>query len=236
MRDHNRFVTVEQMCEALFVSGATIRRDLQALEDSHLIRRTRGGAILVEGITSEDPLDFRESQNVMQKQIIAGNACLHIQDGMTLFLDSSSTVYILARNLEPFNSLRIITNGLKTAALLSDFKNLSVMCAGGTVREHSKSLIGQSTVEFVTHLNADIAFMSCRGFSIENGASEASEDEYFIKRQFLKNSKKSILLCDSSKMNIDFLCRLAPLTAFSEVITERKEINDRCRNFILDQA
>lgn len=95
MRERGRVVTVEQLCAAVFASGATVRRDLRELEESKLIRRTRGGAILVEGSTSEDPLAFRENQNAMKKQIIADMASRHISDGMTLFLDSSSTVFAL---------------------------------------------------------------------------------------------------------------------------------------------
>lgn len=225
LRNNNRFVTVEQLSDVLFVSGATIRRDLSDLEASRLIRRVRGGAILIAGRTGDDPLDFRENQNVMQKQVIAGLALAYIKEGMTLFMDSSSTVCTLARRLDGFSSLRVITNGIKTANLLSDYKGISVMCSGGTVRENSKSLVGMSAIEYLSRFNADIAFLSCRGFSTENGATDASEDEYQIKRVYLANAKESILLCDSSKKDQEFLCRTAPLSRFAHVLTENRELN-----------
>ena len=167
----------------------------------------------------------------MKNQIIPDLAPRHIRDGMTIFLDSSSTVYTLAKELDKFNNLKVITNGIKTAMLLSDFKNVAVMCTGGSLRENSKSLIGLAAKDFISRLNADIAFMSCRGFSVENGVSEASEDEYYVKKQYILNSKKAILMCDTSKMNFDFLCKLAPLSDFYEVITEKKEINDLCNQY-----
>ena len=228
MRSGNRVVTVDQLCKSIYASGATIRRDLKELEESQLIRRTHGGAILVEGTTSEDPLAFRENQNSMKKQIIAEQAKRHIRDGMTLFFDSSTTVYFLGKTLDKFSNLKVITNGLKAALLLSEYKNMTVMCTGGLLRENSKSLVGLSAKEYVSRYNADLAFMSCRGFSVENGVSEASEDEYNVKRQFLQNSKNAILMCDTSKLNKDYLCKLAPLSEFYEVITEKKEINDLC--------
>ena len=83
----------------------------------------------------------------------------------------------------------------------------------------------------IDRFNADIAFMSCRGFSIERGVSEASEEEAAVKRRYLANCKKSILLCDLSKMNVDFLCKLAALSDYYEVITERKETNDLCNQY-----
>lgn len=231
MRSNNRVVTVDQLCKSLFASGATIRRDLKYMEEAKLIRRTHGGAILLEGSTSEDPLAFRETQNSMKKQVIAQLALRHIHDGMTIFLDSSSTVNVLAKSLEKFNNLKVITNGLKTAMLLSEYKNITLMCTGGLLRENSKSLVGLAAKEFISRYNADLAFLSCRGFSIERGASEANEEEYYVKAQYLLNSKTAILLCDTSKMDLDFLCRLAPLSNFLEVITEKKEVNDLCNQY-----
>lgn len=231
IRRNNKVATVEQLCGEIYASGATIRRDLKELEDSKLIRRTHGGAILVEGSTSEDPLVFRENQNSMKKQIIADFALRHVKDGMTLFLDSSSTVFSLARVLDQFNNLKVLTNGLKASLVLSEFKGVKLMCTGGTLRENSKSLVGVAAQEYIGRFNADLAFMSCRGFSLENGVSEASEDECHVKRQFINNSKRSILLCDTSKMYVDFLCKLAPLSSFYEVITEKKETNDLCNQY-----
>lgn len=224
MRGKN-FVTVDELCSALFVSGATIRRDLRDLEESRQIRRTRGGALLVEGIANEDPLVIREGRNETQKRVIAAQAAKRVKDGMTLFLDSSSTVFMLARNLEGVSNLRVITNGLKICLLLSERNDLALMCTGGTLRAGSKSLVGQSAVEYVRRLNADAVFMSSRGFSLAGGSTEATEEECFIKREFIKNSKERYLLCDSSKMGNDYLCKVAPLSAFTQVITESLEMN-----------
>ena len=91
------FVSVNDLCSQLFVSSATVRRELKNLEESHQIQRTRGGAYWIEGTAKEDPYAVRERQNVMEKQIIAGQAIQYIRDGMTVFLDSSSTVYIMAQ-------------------------------------------------------------------------------------------------------------------------------------------
>ena len=228
IRSNGRFATVEQLCENLFVSGATVRRDLAELEAARLIRRTWGGAILLEGSASEDPLALRENQNVLAKQMIAGEACMHIRDGMTVFLDSSTTAYALARLLDRFSNLRVITNGLKTSWLLSNYRNIAVMCTGGTLRENTKSLVGQATLDYIAHLNADAAFMSCRGFGPENGASEASEDECAIKRLYISNSRHCYLLSDTTKLNEDYLCRIAPLERFTAVITENKDLNTSC--------
>ena len=227
LRNHSRFVTVEQLSEKLFVSGATIRRDLSELEKSKLIQRTRGGAILLESISNEAPMVLRESRNEMQKQIIATIAREYIKDGMTIFMDSSSTVFTLARNLTYINNLTVITNNLKIAWLLSEHKGVTLLCAGGWLKEHSMSFFGQSTVQFINRLNADAAFISAVGFSFEHGSSDASEEEYYIKRAFLSNSKRKYLLVDTSKKDKEFMYRTSPLSGYTRVITESRELNER---------
>ncbi|MDR0425473.1 MAG: hypothetical protein LBH39_08520, partial [Clostridiales Family XIII bacterium] len=68
--------------------------------------------------------------------------------------------------------------------------------------------------------------------SIANGASEANEEEYYIKQAYIANSKQSFLLCDTSKMGKDYLYRTAPLSSYAKVITESREANEMCRRAI----
>jgi DeoR/GlpR family transcriptional regulator of sugar metabolism len=229
LRNYSRFVTVDQLSEQLFVSSATIRRDLMELEQSGLIQRTRGGAILLESITNEAPMVMREGRNEMQKQIIATISLPLIKDGMTIFMDSSSTIFTLARNLGHFNNLKIITNNLKVIWLLSEKKGVTIYCTGGRLNENSNSFFGESTVEYIRRMNADAAFLSAQGFSLTHGMSDAREDEYWIKRTFIENSRNSYLLCDTSKMDKDYLHRIAKLSEFTEIITENREVNDYLR-------
>ena len=227
LRNHSRFVTVDQLSEKLFVSGATIRRDLADLENSKLIQRTRGGAILLESISTEAPMILRETRNEMQKQIIATIACDYIKDGMTIFMDSSSTVFTLARNLGHVNNLTVITNNLKIAWLLSQNKGVTLLCAGGWLKERSMSFFGPSTVQFISRLNADANFISAMGFSFENGSSDATEEEYYVKRAFMSNSKRKYLLVDTSKKDKEFMYRTSPLSGYTRIITESRELNER---------
>jgi DeoR/GlpR family transcriptional regulator of sugar metabolism len=217
---------VKQLSEQLFVSGATIRRDLQELANSGLIHRTRGGVILTESISTEAPMVLRESRNEMQKQIIATISRNHIKEGMTVFMDSSTTVFMLARNLERFSDLRIITNNLKVIWLLSERKGIDIICTGGTLRESTLSFFGEHALRYAADMNADAAFISCQGFSVANGSSDAREEESYLKRAYLQNSKNSYLLFDTSKMDQEYLFRTAPAKAFTKIITESNEVND----------
>jgi DeoR/GlpR family transcriptional regulator of sugar metabolism len=225
LRNYSRFVTVDQLTAQLFVSSATIRRDLQDMEKSGLIQRTRGGAILLESISTEAPMVLRENRNEMQKQIIANISRRYIKDGMTIFMDSSSTLFTLARNLGNISNLRIITNNLKIIWLLAERKGITLMCTGGRLHEQNMAFTGVSTIEYVRRLNADAAFLSAQGFSLKNGTSEAREEENLLKLACIANSGKKYLLCDTAKLNKDYLYHTAPLTAYDRVFTENRELN-----------
>ena len=232
LRNHSRFVTVDQLSDKLFVSSATIRRDLAELEKSKQIQRTRGGAILLESISTEAPMVLRETRNEMQKQIIATIAREYVKDGMTIFMDSSSTIFTLARNLNHIGNLTVITNNLKTAWLLSEHKGVTLLCTGGWLKERSMSFFGPGAVGFINRLNADAAFLSAMGFTFENGASDASEEDYYIKRAYISNSKRKYLLVDTSKHGKEFMYRTAPLSDYTRVITESRELNERLLQFV----
>lgn len=213
-------VTVEDLCHRLYSSGATIRRDLQALENSGLIRRTHGGAVYVDGNAKDFPLTLRESENLVPKNQIASRAVSYIRDGQTLFLDASSTVCRLAEKLTGFQHLRVITNGLKTANILSEIEGVDVYCTGGKLRENAKSFVGKHALEFVSHFNADLAFFSCRGVNAEVGITESTEEEADLKIAYIQNAKRVVLMCDSSKVQKQFFCKVAPIDSLWKIITD----------------
>ena len=116
--------TVDELCAALYSSGATIRRDLQILESSGLIRRTHGGAVHIDNNTRDFPLTLRENENSAAKEQLAQKALALVKDGQTLFMDSSSTVCHLARRLSGFQSVQLLFGGrdglLEQTLLLGD--------------------------------------------------------------------------------------------------------------------
>lgn len=212
-------VSVEELCTLLYSSGATIRRDLQVLENNSLLRRTHGGAVYIDGNAKDFPLTLRENENLIPKSIIAKKALPFIHDGQTLFLDASSTVCQLTLRLTGFQHLRVITNGLKTANILSEIEGVEVYGTGGRLRENAKSFVGPQAVEFVSRFTADLAFFSCRGVHPATGITDSSEDEASLKRMYMQNAKHTILLCDSSKLGKENFCKIGGLDAVWKILT-----------------
>lgn len=212
-------VSVEELCAHFFVSGATIRRDLDKMAREGLVSRTYGGAVLL-GRSSEMPLNMREGENIKGKESIARAAAALVTDGSTLFIDPSSTALRLASFLAARKGLTVVTNALKTAQKLGEYGQIQVFCTGGRLRDNNVSLVGDAAGEFLSRCNADLAFFSCRGFSVEQGATDASEEEAEIKRRMLRRAKTRVLLCDTSKIGRVFFSTICPAQEIDLVITD----------------
>ncbi len=213
-------ITVDELCQRLFSSGATIRRDLKILDAAGLIRRTHGGAVYIDGNNADFPMPIRETEHTEEKERLARKAVSFIRDGQTLFLDSSSTVCRLARHLKDFRNLRIITNSLKTANILAESGKAEVFCTGGRLRESGMSFVGAQTQHFIQQFSADYAFISCRGIHPQAGITDADENEAHIKRLYIRNATKTVLLCDSSKLGKRGFCRIGDIEDIHHILTD----------------
>ena len=213
--------TVEELAKKLYVSSATIRRDLRQMESQGLIKRSHGGAIPFKSTTEESAFALREQENIVAKKTIANLAVKLVKNGDSIFLDSSSTTGLTIPLLNSFQYLSVTTIGLRNALLLSQTNNIKIYIAGGQVQNHSNSIIGSDTIDYISRIHADISLISCSGLDLQNGITEASIEQAKIKQQMRKNSNKLAVLCDSTKFNKVFLCKDFNFDEIDYLITEK---------------
>ena len=216
-----KFVTVGHLCDLLYSSPATIRRDLSEMAAQGVLKRLRGGAELSEGSNSDMPLLLRRQKEKEKKEIIASLALQYLRGASTIFFDSSSTVLYLARQFGDFTGKSIISSGAATINYLNEQTTATVYCTGGRLLNQS-SYVGNSAIEAVKSYCADIMFFSCCGFSAKNGTTEAEEENAAVKRAMSENARKRILLCDSTKFGHDFFCRAVDTITIDLIITDKK--------------
>ena len=215
-----QYISVEKLAKRFFVSESTIRRDLDKISGDGMIRRTYGGAVMLDNLSNELPMMLREHENTDAKLIVAREAVTHITNGATIILDTSSTVTAMIPLLNQFEGLTIVTNGIKTCYLLNSYSKITTYCTGGKLREHNMSLVGMNACQRLNEINADIAFISCRGLSVEKGVTEASEEEAQIKKAMINAASKTILLCDNSKLDKVFMNRVCELEQLYKIICD----------------
>jgi len=216
----NQTATVKALAKDLYVSEATIRRDLNILERQGLVKRLHGGAVLMGGNNRELPLYVREQQNAEAKYAMAAKASRHLRDGQVVFLDASSTVMYLIKHLGSFNGLTIVTNGLKTAEQLRSL-NHKVYCTGGLLLHNSSAYVGEYATDFVRHFNADVFFFSSRGVADDGQITDASQEETHIRRVMFEQSQKRVFLCDQSKYGQRYCYNLCTVAQVDEFISDK---------------
>ncbi len=202
LKTTNGFVTVKMLCDTLFASESSIRRDLKALEERGLVKRSYGGASSVSNFSSIVTFNQRTRQNAVEKRDIAKKAAALINEGDIVFLDQSSTAFYLAGELLNRSSLTVVTNNIEIMMLLSN-SGVKVISSGGFLSDENRNcLIGGDAQKTFENIFADIMFFSVKGLSFDGTVTDCSREEIVVRNIMLKNAGKKALLCDSSKFGI----------------------------------
>lgn len=193
------FVTVKQLCDALFASESSIRRDLKSLEERGLVKRSYGGASLVVNFSNIVTFNRRTRENTAAKKEIAKKAAELIKDGDIIFLDQSSTAFYLANEILNRSSLTVVTNNIEIMMLLSN-SGLKLISSGGFLSDENRNcLVGGDAQRTFENIFADIMFFSVKAISDDAVVTDCSIEEITVRNAMLKNSDKKVLLCDSTK-------------------------------------
>ncbi|MBQ8719706.1 MAG: DeoR/GlpR transcriptional regulator [Clostridia bacterium] len=213
----NRTANVKELANRLFVSDATIRRDLREMQSLGLIERSHGGAILQDN-AEEVSIFVRMTKNAKAKEQVATNAMPHIPEFHSVFIDSSSTALALAGRLD-LSFKTVVTNNLQTALQLSKNPNVNLILLGGNVQFRSVSSTGSWTARQIEEFNFDLMLASCTAI-VDGEVLERSLEQKEIKLAAYRRSKHRILLADRSKFSTDGTYRLASVEDFDLVVTD----------------
>ena len=213
-------VTVKQLADSLFISEPSIRRDLASLEKQHLIKRIHGGAVLEETMLSKNKIPFliREYEQSSAKVLIAQKAIDLINDNDVIFMDASTSCYYLIPFLSSKRNITVVTNGVKALTKLAEY-DINTISTGGTLINSCLALVGEEAYKTIETFNADIAFFSCRGISDDGYLTDIAPEENNIRKQMMKNSKKSYLLCASEKFGKKYFHNLCHKDELNGIIT-----------------
>lgn len=196
------FVTSKEMANRLFMSESTVRRRLAGLEKAGMIIRTHGGAVLNKNqqLHKNLPLYFRAMQLDEEKHLLATKAVGLIQDGDTIFIDSSSTALFLLPLLNRFQEISVFTNSLKAATMLAE---LEIPCTffGGDVVSGELACNSEETFDMIRNVYADVFFFSCDGVSAQGVLSDHSKRNAHLRMRYMQQAKRSVLLVDDTKLN-----------------------------------
>ena len=217
MLETDDVVTIGQLVERLGVSEATVRRDLDALQRSGVIRRTHGGAISAP--LHELPYPVRGARCVEEKRAIARAAASLVNEGDTLFVGGGSTTLHLAAQLLDAN-VTVVTNSLPVATELSRGRRGQVIVIGGTLRTPEQSMVGPRAVEAICSYRARIAFLGAPALDGQHGLTADGDVEAATDLAFIDNAQRAVVLADHTKIGRVSTTHVVPLTAIDMVVTD----------------
>ncbi len=215
-------VSVSELSNMFDISEVTIRNDLSQLEKQNMLIRARGGAIKIKFLRmSIDPsISDKQKEFQKEKQLIAKEAIKLIEEGDTIVLDSGTTTTEIAKNLEQFKNLTIITNALNIASILSEYEGINIFMPGGSLRKKSLSLVGPLADENFEKFYCDKLFLGADGFNTSHGLSTPNSEEAHLNQIMIKISKKVIVVADSRKFDRRRFAFIGPISNIDVVITD----------------
>ncbi|WP_413317363.1 DeoR/GlpR family DNA-binding transcription regulator [Agrococcus sp. 1P02AA] len=223
--DQHGAVQVADLARDLGVSEVTIRKDLDALAERDLLRRTRGGALPpVRG--DEGAFADRMRTDADAKRAIAVRAATLVEDGDVIALDTSSTAHFLALELLQRTGLLVITQSLRTGVLLMERSDARVIIPGGSLRRESSGLVGPIADALVGRGRIGKAFVGVVGLSPERGLLELATDEAMSKQGLVAVSDQVHALFDSSKTTGFALHSFASAEQVTSLITDERASDD----------
>ncbi len=218
-------VTVTQLSKQFGVSEVTIRKDLRILKERKLLIRVHGGAIMGAGSAEaeheERNFSFKRLVNSREKEAIGRAAAAHIKDGDTILIDSGTTALEVAKNLDRFNDLTIITNSVNAMIEALKYKRFKVLLMGGSVREPSMSTVGSLAESNLKLFYCDKLFLGVDSFSVDAGLSTPSVEEASTNQVMISRAREVIAVFDSSKVNKRALAFIAMPDKLDTVITDK---------------
>jgi len=183
-------------------SSMTLRRDIKALEDEGLVKRTRGGAVAMNSLMliTEDEPQRHDVQSTSKKLAIAMRASEFFARGCSVYIDSGTTMTMFSKSI-PDEYSSVLTTGVGIAMELMKKKNVLVNIVGGQINKETLSTTGSFATQFINSLNIDIAFLSSAVCSLDSGLSCGTYLECEVKREVIRRARKCIALVDSDKFD-----------------------------------
>ncbi|MGO2537275.1 MAG: DeoR/GlpR family DNA-binding transcription regulator [Brachybacterium tyrofermentans] len=216
--------TVGTLSSDFAVSEATIRRDLEMLSTSGVVRRVRGGACDVRGSVrpEADPRAFADvaTSASAAKRSIAERAVACIADGDVIALDIGTTVAAMCPLLQN-RSLTVVTASLAVVTALADAPSIDIVVLGGLLRPNYQSLVGTLTESALRQVRVDIAFLGTSGIRPDGTVLDSTPSEVPTKRGLLEVSTSAFLLADHEKFPGSGFLEVSTLGQFTALVTDR---------------
>ncbi len=220
-------VTAKDLAERLQVSVWTIRRDLNCLENSGILKRYYGGADPAQPITPAGQLDVHGSfrgyagVNLEAKRYIGRAAARLLHSGERVAMAGGTTTLEVARALKQYHFKgEVVTNALDIALELSEETEIHLVCTGGDVLPRYHTLVGADTEHALKLRYFDVAVVGVTGISLERGITVNSQVDAAVLSLMTEHADRTILVADRSKFGQASFAQFSPQGPIDTLVTD----------------
>ncbi len=220
----NKIARTADLCDMLETSEATVRRDLEWLEQEGILERTHGGAIMSQRMIFEPEYKQRVERFPEEKRCIGAMAASLIEKDDIVFLNSGSTITQVIRHTRNDPSISIFTNNLIGALEVGE-PGFHHYLVGGEFQPRSNSLAGRFAIDNLEQIYANKTILGVDGISLKHGCTVPSNAEAEVIRQMIKHTKGEIIIvADHSKWGVVSNFQIAAIDQVDKVITDENFI------------
>lgn len=200
--EQQQTVTVNQLTARYHVSIETIRRDLERLEQLHLLKRVHGGAVSLHKMLQFAQLEERAGHNRKGKMETAKAVVSLLHEGDRILIDSGSTAREIALLMcEVMQELTVITYSLEVMQILSQKESFHLIQVGGEFLRSERAFYGFQAEEMLRELRADKAIVCPSAVSIRQGLGDYVSELIPMQRTLIRAADNIIIAADSSKLD-----------------------------------
>jgi DeoR family transcriptional regulator of aga operon len=214
-------IDVPSLATEFSVSAATIRRDLEALQQQRLVCRTHGGAT-IHAAFNDLPLSYKKAQDLPEKLRIAQYAARFLDGARVIGTTGGTTVSQFTRLLRGRDDLTVVTNALNVAVDLAGSPGLRVFVAGGEMRASSQESVGHSAEAFLSSCNIDVAFLGVDGVDAVAGCTNYDPAGARVNAMLFRRARQRIVLADATKIGRVTLAQVCRMDEVDVLITDSR--------------
>jgi DeoR/GlpR family transcriptional regulator of sugar metabolism len=196
-------VRVADLAAELKVSEMTVRRDLDLLDEQHLLRKVHGGAVSRHNRGEEPWSSEKAGQQRAAKAAIAALAAQTVVDGMTIAVSAGTTTTEFARRLRLRSSITVVTNSVSVFQVLTDpatgAADAPQVHLSGGVRTPSDALVGPIADAAIDSFRVDATYLGVHGFDLEAGLTTPNIAEAQTNRTLIGIGAQLVVLADHTK-------------------------------------
>jgi DeoR family transcriptional regulator, fructose operon transcriptional repressor len=195
----HQIVRTADLMDLLETSEATVRRDLEWLEQKGILERTHGGAILNQRVIFEQEYQQRAQHFPEEKKRIGELAASLIEDGDIVFINSGTTATQVLQHIRRDLRITVFTNNVNAALELGD-PGFHYYLTGGEFQSRSNSLAGRFALDNLNLVFANKVILGVDGISLKHGCTVPTNPEAEVVRKMIDQTKGQIIVvADHSK-------------------------------------